>query len=182
MWCEWATDMDSILILAFVSTALLLSLGVLAGFLTALVFAKRAVQRRSQIRNDLLAQHTVAYPQARWFPVQSCHQAHFSSGWKRRIWQDVGILLVVDRQAHFYSESRPQIPLRIDLSNRAGLKWVGRAFWPNGLYHWFSAEVADGVQYFTSETGLWVFSSRARTEAVYTELLNIQPTRVTTGP
>jgi len=49
------------------------------------------------------------------------------------------------------------------------INWIGKSPFPNGAVSWFSFTLTDRKEYFSSETGAFVFGSHRSTKELYDE-------------
>jgi hypothetical protein len=124
--------------------------------------------KRKRIRERILATRADLVGNNRWFPARYASQERFNSYFKIVPWDTAGILVVAPGSVLFLGEkfSGESITLQFAPGN-SRLAWLGKAPWPNGAVSWFQFQAADGIHYFSSETGILILGSHSSTKAIF---------------
>jgi hypothetical protein len=70
----------------------------------------------------------------------------------------------------FLGETNAGTPVNIQFApSNSAITWVGKAPFPNGAVSWFMFTTAQGKEYFSSETGAFVFGSHRSTQELFDE-------------
>ena len=136
-------------------------------FLGYTYFLKR---KRDSTREVILRDRRELVGNHPWFPVRYASEIRFKAFFKIFPWEGAGILVCLPGSAIFLGETRAgQVMLQFAPGNST-LNWLGKAPWPNGAVSWFYFENPAEKQYFSSETGVFVFGSHKSTKAIYDEV------------
>ncbi len=70
----------------------------------------------------------------------------------------------------FLGETNAGVPVNFQFApTNSHLNWIGKAPFPNGAISWFSFDIAYGREYFSSETGPFIFGSHSSTKVAFDE-------------
>lgn len=126
--------------------------------------------KRKRIRERMLATHRELVGSRRWFPARYASQPRFDSWFKIFPWEGAGILVLAPGRVLFLGETNSGSPVNIQFApSNSTLNWIGKSPFPNGAVSWFVFALATGKEYFSSETGAFVFGSHRSTREVFDE-------------
>lgn len=159
-------------IIAIVIVVLCLALILLLlGLFMIYVFFQNS--KRKRIREKMLATHRELVGNRRWFPARYASQPRFNSWFKIFPWEGAGILVLAPGSVLFLGETNSGMPVNIQFApSNSSLEWIGKTPFPNGAVSWFTFTTASGKDYFSSETGAFVFGSHRTTEEIFHESWN----------
>jgi hypothetical protein len=149
----------------------LVSLGALFFFLL-LFFGYVFYQsnKRKRIRERMLTTHQPLVGNHRWLPVRYASAPRYNSWFKIFPWEGAGILVLAPGSVLFLGEINSGGPVNIQFApGNSRLNWIGKSPFPNGAVSWFEFTLTDGKEYFSSETGAFVFGSHRSTKEVFDE-------------
>lgn len=126
--------------------------------------------KRKKIRAKILATHQQLVGNLRWLPVRYASEPRFKSWFKIFPWEGAGILVLAPGSVLFLGELNSGLPVNIQFApGNSTINWTGKAPFPNGAVSWFSFRLATGQEYFSSETGVFVFGSHRSTKELFEE-------------
>lgn len=153
-------------IITLVIVLLLLAL-IFVPLIAFLGFALFLSSRRKQTVSRMLNAHQQLVGDRPWFPVRYASEARFKSWLKLFPWEGAGILVMAPGSVLFLGEVSSR-PLKLQFAPASStVAWLGKAPWPNGAVSWFQFTTPEQKQYFSSETGMFVFGSHKGTKAIY---------------
>jgi hypothetical protein len=147
----------------------LVSLGVLFLFLL-LFFGYVFFQsnKRKRIRERMLVTHQQLVGNHPWLPVRYASASRYNSWFKIFPWEGAGILVLAPGSVLFLGENNNGTPVNIQFApGNSRLNWIGKSPFPNGAVSWFEFTLATGKEYFSSETGAFVFGSHRSTKELF---------------
>jgi len=126
--------------------------------------------KRKRIREKMLAIHGELVGNRRWFPARYASQPRFDSWFKIFPWEGAGILVLAPGSILFLGETNSGSSVRFQFApSNSTLTWIGKSPFPNGAVSWFVFSTANRKDYFSSETGAFVFGSQRSTREVFDE-------------
>jgi hypothetical protein len=150
---------------------LLVVLGALFVPLTAFfVYVFFQTSKRKRIRERMLATHQQLVGNRRWYPARYASQTRYDSWFKIFPWEGAGILVLAPGSVLFLGETNSGAPVNVQFApSNSTLEWIGKSPFPNGAVSWFVFRTPKGKDYFSSETGAFVFGSNRSTKEVFDE-------------
>ena len=126
--------------------------------------------KRKKIRQRVLTTQTQFVGTHRWLPVRYASEPRFRSWFKIFPWEGAGIVVLMPGSVTFLGETNSGASVQLQFApGNATVNWIGKSPFPNGAVSWFDITTAGGKQYFSSETGAFVFGSDRSTREVYEE-------------
>src|SRR3982751_975357 len=105
-----------------------------------------------------------------WFPARYASKRRYDSWLKIFPWEGAGVMVLAPGSALFLGETNSGLAVNVQFApTNSGLEWIGKSPFPNGAVSWFVFTMADRKDYFTSETGPFVFGSQRSTKQLYDE-------------
>ncbi len=167
----------------FCLTLLIVMLIALTPALLILLYGSIKASKRKKLQKEIAATKARLLSEGQWFPVRYASKKRFEKIWKFCTWEATGILFVSPTQVIFFSKPHPRwseedTQLQFNIED-IRVKWIGMNFWPNGTASWLAIEARGEEYYFTSETGTFVFGSKATTREIYEGLSKVlSPSKV----
>jgi hypothetical protein len=156
---------NTIITIVIVLACLAIIILPLAAFFVYVFFQ---TSKRKRIRERMLANHRDLVGNRQWFPVRYASQPRFDSWFKIFPWEGAGILVLAPGSVLFLGETNSGQPVNIQFApSNSALTWIGKTPFPNGAVSWFMFTMANRKDYFSSETGAFVFGSHRSTEQVF---------------
>jgi hypothetical protein len=126
--------------------------------------------KRKKIRAKMLATHQELVGSRRWLPARYASEPRFKSWFKIFPWEGAGILVLAPGSVLFLGEINSGLPVNIQFAPaNSSINWIGKSPFPNGAVSWFSFTIAGHQEYFSSETGVFVFGSHRSTKELFDE-------------
>ena len=161
-------DAQAVLLIAFVLVCLALVFVPLVLFLVYVFFV---TSKRKRIREKMLITHQQLVGTRRWLPARYASEPRFRSWFKIFPWEGAGILVLAPGSVLFLGEINSGAPVNIQFApGNSAINWIGKSPFPNGAVSWFSFSTAKGQEYFSSETGAFIFGSHRSTKELYDEV------------
>jgi hypothetical protein len=124
--------------------------------------------KRKRIRERMLNTHRELVSNRRWVPARYASQPRFDSWFKIFPWEGAGILVLAPGSVLFLGETNSGSPVNVQFApSTSMLSWIGKSPFPNGAVSWFVFTLADRKEYFSSETGAFVFGSHRSTQEIF---------------
>ena len=134
------------------------------------VYVFFVTSKRKKIRAKMLASHQQLVGDRRWLPVRYASEPRFNSWFKIFPWEGAGILVLAPGSVLFLGEINSGAPVNIQFAPaNSSINWIGKSPFPNGAVSWFSFTIAGRQEYFSSETGAFVFGSHRSTKELFAE-------------
>jgi len=154
----------AIIILIVCLLGIFVPLGAVCGY----VFFQTSKRRR--IRERVMAANGHLIGNHRWFPVRYASKPRFDSWFKIFPWEGAGIVVLAPGSVLFLGETNSGLPLNMQFApSNSALSWLGKAPFPNGAVSWFVFDFGYKKEYFSSETGAFVFGSHRSTKEIFEE-------------
>jgi hypothetical protein len=139
----------------------------LAAFFVYVVFQ---TSKRKRIQARMLTTHRELVGNHPWLPARYASKPRFDSWLKIFPWEGAGVLVFAPGSVLFLGETNSGTPVNIQFApSNSTLNWIGKTPFPNGAVSWFMFTMADRQDYFSSETGAFVFGSHNSTKQLYDE-------------
>jgi hypothetical protein len=150
---------------------LLFALGLmLFPFLVFFIYVFFQNSKRKRIRARMLTAHQQLVGNRRWLPVRYASQPRFKAWFKIFPWGGSGVIVLAPGSVLFLGETNSGLPVNVQFAPRnAQINWIGKSPFPNGAVSWFSFTLPDRTEYFSSETGPFVFGSHRSTRELFDE-------------
>jgi len=134
------------------------------------VYVFFVTSKRKRIRAKMLLTHQQLVGNRRWLPVRYASEPRFKSWFKIFPWEGAGILVLAPGSVLFLGEINSGAPVNIQFApGNSSINWIGKSPFPNGAVSWFSFSMASGQEYFSSETGFFIFGSHRSTKELFDE-------------
>jgi hypothetical protein len=122
-------------------------------------FKRKGIYQKLSAANQSLA------PNSRVHFVRYATQAKYDSWLKIFPWNGAGVMYCQRGRVLFAGQLLSGSPLQMEFNiQNSRASWEGLDPLKNGVVSWVFFETANGRQYFTSETGPFVFGSKKSTE------------------
>lgn len=158
---------NAIIAIVFVLFCLAIILLPLGAFFVYVFFQ---TSKRKRIRERMLANHRELVGNRPWFPARYASQPRFDSWFKIFPWEGAGILVLAPGSVLFLGETNSGEPVNVQFApSNSALSWIGKTPFPNGAVSWFMFTMANRKDYFSSETGAFVFGSHKSTKQLFDE-------------
>jgi hypothetical protein len=158
---------QGILVIVILLACLALIFVPLALFMAYVVFQS---SKRKRIREKILATHRELVGNRRWLPARYASQPRYDSWFKIFPWEGAGILVLAPGSVLFLGETNSGAPVNLQFAPAVStINWIGKSPFPNGAVSWFSFTLANRTEYFSSETGVFVFGSHRSTKEIFDE-------------
>jgi len=126
--------------------------------------------KRKRIRERMLATHQNLVGNRPWFPARYASQSRYDSWFKIFPWEGAGILVCAAGSVVFLGETNSGASVNVQFApGNSTLEWIGKSPFPNGAVSWFVFRTPNGKDYFSSETGAFVFGSNRSTKELFDE-------------
>jgi len=126
--------------------------------------------KRKKIRERMLGNNRELVGNRQWFPARYASKSRYDSWWKIFPWEGAGIMILAPGSVLFLGETNSGLPINVQFApSNSRLEWIGKSPFPNGAVSWFVFTMADRKDYFSSETGPFVFGSHRSTKQLYDE-------------
>jgi hypothetical protein len=126
--------------------------------------------KRKRIREKMLATHPQLVGNRRWRPARYASEPRYNSWFKIFPWEGAGILVLAPGSVLFLGETNAGSPVNVQFAPaNSRLNWIGKSPFPNGAVSWFEFTLVDRKEYFSSETGVFVFGSHRSTKELFDE-------------
>ncbi len=126
--------------------------------------------KRKRIREKMLVAHQQLVGNRHWLPARYASAPRYNSWFKIFPWEGAGILVLAPGGVLFLGETNGGSPVNVQFAPaNARLKWIGKSPFPNGAVSWFEFILTDRKEYFSSETGAFVFGSHRSTKELFDE-------------
>jgi hypothetical protein len=126
--------------------------------------------KRKRIREKMLATHQLLVGNRRWLPVRYASEPRFKAWFKIFPWEGAGILVLAPGSVLFLGETNSGLPVNVQFAPaNSSINWIGKSPFPNGAVSWFEFTMPDRKEYFSSETGAFVFGSHRSTKETFDE-------------
>lgn len=160
-------DAQAILIIVILLVCLVLVFVPLALFFVYVFFQ---TSKRKRIREKMLSTHRELVGNRRWVPARYASQPRFDSWFKIFPWEGAGILVLATGSVLFLGETNSGSPVNVQFApGNSTISWIGKSPFPNGAVSWFLFTLTDRKEYFSSETGAFVFGSHRSTKELFAE-------------
>jgi hypothetical protein len=137
-------------------------------FVAFFVYVFFQTSKRKRIRERMLSTQALLVGNHQWVPVRFASEPRFKSWFKIFPWEGAGVLVMVPGSVLFLGETNSGQAMSVQFSPvNADLQWIGKTPFPNGAVSWFHFTNAAGKQYFSSETGAFVFGSHRSTKEAF---------------
>ena len=124
--------------------------------------------KRKGIRQRILSAQPQFVGNHRWLPVRYASELRFKSWFKIFPWEGAGILVMTPGSITFLGETNSGTAVTLQFApGNSTVNWIGKSPFPNGAVSWFDFTTASGKQYFSSETGFFVFGSHRSTKELF---------------
>ncbi|MCU1268454.1 MAG: hypothetical protein JWM21_4772 [Acidobacteria bacterium] len=126
--------------------------------------------KRKRIRERMLTTHRELVDNRPWLPARYASQPRYDSWFKIFPWEGAGILVLAPGSVLFLGETNSGAPVNMQFAPAvSAINWIGKSPFPNGAVSWFSFTIANRIEYFSSETGVFVFGSHRSTKELFDE-------------
>jgi hypothetical protein len=137
-------------------------------FIAFFIYVFYQNSKRKRIRERKLAANQQLVGNRRWFAVRYASEPRFKSWFKIFPWEGAGVLVLAPGSVLFLGETNSGVAVNIQFAPaNSTLNWIGKTPFPNGAVSWFEFTTANGKQYFSSETGAFVFGSHRGTREIF---------------
>lgn len=154
----------TIVLLLFLFAAIFIPLGLF------FIYVFFQTNKRKRIRERIMATNREGLGAHRWFPIRYASKPRFDSWFKIFPWEGAGILVFAPGKVVFLGETNSGQPVSLEFTpSNSTLEWIGKTPFPNGAVSWFTFTMPNRKDYFSSETGAFVFGSNRSTREVFDE-------------
>jgi len=154
-------------------TVVLLMVGLAALFVPLgcfMIYVFFQSNKRKRIRERMLGSNRELLGNRPWFPARYASKNRYASWLKIFPWEGAGIMILAPGSVLFLGETNSGLPVNVQLApTNSALEWIGKSAFPNGAVSWFVFTTSDRKDYFSSETGAFVFGSHRSTRQLYDE-------------
>ena len=160
-------DINAIVAIVIVLVALVV---IFLPLLAFFIYVFYQTSKRKRTRERMLATHQQLVGSHRWLPVRYASERRYNSWFKIFPWEGAGILVLAPGSVLFLGETNSGVPVNVQFApGNSRLNWIGKSPFPNGAVSWFEFTLANGKEYFSSETGTFVFGSHRSTREIFDE-------------
>jgi hypothetical protein len=126
--------------------------------------------KRKRICAKMLSAHRELVGNRRWLPARYASQPRYDSWFKIFPWEGAGILVLAPGSVLFLGETNSGTPVNVQFApSNSTINWIGKSPFPNGAVSWFVFTLTNRREYFSSETGAFVFGSHRSTKELFDE-------------
>ena len=160
-------DAQTIVIIVILIAALAI---IFIPLLVFFIYVFYQTSKRKRIRERMLAAHPQLVGNRRWLPVRYASEPRYNSWFKIFPWEGAGILVLAPGSVLFLGETNSGGSVNVQFApGNSRLNWIGKSPFPNGAVSWFEFILTDRKEYFSSETGAFVFGSHRSTKEIFDE-------------